>query len=267
VQATPGETQRSGARTVAVTGAGSGIGRAIAAAFAAEGDRVHVCDISAPRLEATLGRLPGASGAVVDVADAAALRAFLEDAADGTGLDVLVNCAGIFDGYAGIEETSKDLWDRIIDINLTGAFNGCKIAAELMRRNGAGRIINIGSIASFSGGADGLAYTASKAGLLGLTRRLAFDVGPHGITANVICPGTIATDIRANSAEILGDAAVDMDRGVGVALGADTRDFLVRVGRAGTVDEVAATAVFLASDGAAYINGETIAVDGGWLSV
>lgn len=253
---------------MAITGAGSGIGRAIAEAFAAAGDRVLACDISRERLDDTLARLgDGAWGDVVDVSDADALSAFLGRSGEHGGLDVLVNNAGVFDGYAGIEETTHALWDRIISINLTGCFNGCKIATELMRPRGRGRIVNVGSIASYRGAADGLAYTASKAGLLGLTRRLAFDVGPYGITANVICPGTIATDIRANSAEILGSASVEMNRGVGVGLSKEMLDFLIPVRRKGTVEEVAAVAIFLASDGAAYINGETIAVDGGWLSV
>jgi NAD(P)-dependent dehydrogenase (short-subunit alcohol dehydrogenase family) len=125
----------------------------------------------------------------------------------------------------------------------------------------------VGSIASFRGGPDGLAYTAAKTGMLGLMRRLAFDVGPHGITANVICPGAIATDIRANSAEILAETAVDMNRGVSATFSQEMLDYLIPVRRRGNPEEVAALAVFLASEGASYITGEAIAVDGGWLSV
>jgi NAD(P)-dependent dehydrogenase (short-subunit alcohol dehydrogenase family) len=256
------------ARTVAITGAGSGIGRAVARAFAENGDEVVICDISPVRLDETLSLVgSGARGSVVDVSNFAALSTFLHDVGEADGLDVIVNNAGVFDGYAGIDETSAELWRRVIDINLTGCFYGCKIAAALMTSRGRGRIVNIGSIASFRGRADGLAYTASKAAILGLTRRLAFDVGRYGITANVICPGTISTDIRSNSQEILGEDRVEMNRGVGVGLSQELLDFLIPARRKGTSDEVAALAVFLASPGASYINGEAIAVDGGWLAV
>jgi NAD(P)-dependent dehydrogenase (short-subunit alcohol dehydrogenase family) len=254
-------------RSVAVTGGGSGIGRAIARAFAGAGHRVHVGDISAARLAATQESIAGDSGRsvathVLDVTDMAAVEAFAEAAdADGDGLGVFVNCAGVFDGYAGIDETSPELWRKIIDVNLMGCFHGCKVAAARLSARGGGRIINIGSVAGRHGRADGLAYAASKAGIEGMTRRLAIDVGRHNITANVIAPGVIATDIRANSAEVLGEL-VDVNRGVGTS--SDKMDYLIPVGRPGHVDEVAATALFLAGDAAAYITGQVVYVDGGW---
>ena len=253
-------------RTVAVTGAGSGIGQAIALAFAQTGDHVHVGDVSATRLAETQAAL-GANSAVtthlLDVTDFAAMQQFVRAAdADGNGgLAVFVNCAGVFDGYAGIDETTPELWQRIIDVNLTGCFNGCKAAAAALVPRGAGRIINIGSVAGQHGGADGLSYAASKAGIEGMTRRLAIDVGRHGITANVIAPGVISTNIRANSAEVLGDL-VNVNRGVGTS--SDKMDYLIPVGRPGRADEIAAAAYFLASDAAAYITGQVISVDGGW---
>ena len=253
-------------RTVAVTGAGSGIGRAIALAFVEEGDHVHIGDISSSRLAEAAAALGGPANCTahqLDVTDFAAMSAFVH-AADGdgdSGMSVFVNCAGVFDGYAGIDETSPELWRRIIDINLTGCFNGCKAAAAALMPRGIGRIINVGSVAGKHGGADGLSYAASKAGIEGMTRRLAIDVGRHGITANVIAPGVIGTNIRANSAEVLGDL-VNVNRGVGTS--SDKMDYLIPVGRPGRADEVAATAVFLATDAAAYITGQVISVDGGW---
>ncbi len=153
----------------------------------------------------------------------------------------------------------------MLDVNLTGCFLGTKVAAELMISQGSGRIISIGSIATFRGGADGIAYTAAKAGMHGMTRRLAFDVGRHGVTANMICPGVIPSGIRANSAEVLGDLSPEQHRGIGVTQ--ELMDFLIPAGRPGLPQEVAAVAVFLASDGAAYVNGTAVSVDGGWVAV
>jgi NAD(P)-dependent dehydrogenase (short-subunit alcohol dehydrogenase family) len=252
-------------RVVAVTGAGSGIGRAIARAFAERGDIVHASDVSERRLGETVAELAPRGVVrthVADVADFAAVKRFVEAAdADGDGLAVFVSCAGVFDGYAGIDETSPELWHRVLDVNLTGCFHGCKAASAVMAPRGRGRIISIGSVAGTHGGADGLAYAASKAGIEGMTRRLALDLGRSGITANVVAPGVISTAIRANSAEVLGDL-VDVDRGVGTS--SEKMDWLIPVGRPGRADEVAAAVLYLASDDAAYITGQVLHIDGGW---
>ena len=252
-------------RTVAITGAGSGIGRAIARAFAVQGDVVVLGDVSERRLAESKDELDPFGEIhvhVVDVTDFAAVERFV-DAADaaGPGLAVQVNSAGVFDGYAGIEETSPELWRRIIDVNLTGCFHGCKAASAVMARRGKGRIVNIGSVAGQHGGADGLSYAASKAGIEGMTRRLALDLAPHAVTANVVAPGVITTDIRQNSAEVLGDL-VDVNRGVGTS--SEKMDWLIPIGRPGRADEVAAAVVFLASEEAAYITGQVLHIDGGW---
>ncbi|WP_190813044.1 SDR family NAD(P)-dependent oxidoreductase [Saccharopolyspora pogona] len=253
-------------RGVIITGAAAGIGRAIARRFVEAGDSVYLADISETRLSAAVEELAGCGGPVqgrqLDVTDFAADESLVAEVAGAVGhLDVFVNNAGVFDGYAGVSETSPQLWRKIIDVNLTGYFHGAKAASAPMIEHGTGRIINIGSVAGQRGAADGLAYAAAKAGIEGMTRRLAIDVGPHGVTANVVAPGVIATDIRANSSEVLGDL-VDTNRGVGVS--PDLMDFLIPAHRSGQPAEIAAAVEFLASREASYVNGQVIHVDGGW---
>lgn len=249
-------------RNVAITGAGAGIGLAIAQAFAALGDRVFIADISEDRLDAANAAIEGdVTTLVTDVRNPVDVKKFIGAASANGGLDVFVSNAGIFDGYASIEETSPELWDRIIGVNLTGAYHGVKAAAETMIPARRGRIIIVGSVAGQRGGADGLSYAASKAGLEGMNRRLAIDVAPHGITSNVVAPGVIKTDIRANSAEQL-EGIVDVNRGVGATQ--EMMDFLIPSKRNGEPREIADVVVFLASEQASYLTGQTIAVDGGW---
>jgi NAD(P)-dependent dehydrogenase (short-subunit alcohol dehydrogenase family) len=254
------------ARTVAITGAGSGIGHAIAAGFLDEGCAVFASDLSQNRIEESatvLGHPPTLHTRVVDVSDYDAVERFVTDAAGASGmLDVMVNCAGVFDGYAGIEETSPALWAKVLGINLTGAYHGCRAAALRMIPQKSGRIVTIGSVAGQRGAADGLSYAASKAGIEGLNRRLAVDVGPHHVTANVVAPGVIRTSIRATSEEVLGDLVATQQRGVGVS--PELMDFLIPAHRSAAPSEVASVVLFLASDAAAYVNGQVIGVDGGW---
>jgi 3-oxoacyl-[acyl-carrier protein] reductase len=253
-----------GERSVVVTGAGSGIGRAIARAFAAKGDVVHVIDISAESVEDTTNAISGhVEGHVADVSVLADVERIVQTAAFKAGgrLDVFVNAAGVFENYAGIDNITAELWDRVIKINLTGCFNGCKAAVAAMPEPGGGRIITIGSIAAYRGGADGLAYCASKAALLGLNRRLSIEVARRGITSNVICPGATETPIRETSAEVLGDLFPTEQR---LGQPPEVREWLIPAGRAASPDEIAALAMFLGSDAAGYITGQAICIDGGW---
>lgn len=249
-----------------VTGAGSGIGKSIALTLAREGYSVFLSDVSEDRLHQAVleAREVGiADGVVADVSQVDQVERLFQKASSNLNkVDVVVNAAGVFDGYAGIEDTSCELWQKIIDINLTGCFYTCKEASKWMIAQRSGRIINISSVGGLRGSADGLAYTASKFGLIGLTKRLAVDLGKYGVTVNAVCPGVIQTSIRATSAEVLGGIAPDMNAGVGVSQGFLDRTVPLR--RTGDTSEIAEVVAFLASDKASYIHGQSIAVDGGW---
>jgi NAD(P)-dependent dehydrogenase (short-subunit alcohol dehydrogenase family) len=248
-----------------VTGGGSGIGRAIALALAADGASVAVLDLQPKGGQETVGLIEAAGGKAafvpVDVRNWEDVdRAFGEAVAAVGALGIVVNAAGILDGYAQADVVAPTVWERVIGINLTGTFWCCKRAlAELLPKGG--RIVNIASTAGLVGDGGGPAYVASKHGVVGVTRQLAVQYAERGLTVNAICPGPIATPLRTNSTEILGADAPPMG-GIG---GDPSRvKAIVPVGRYGTVEEIAALAVFLASREAGYITGQTHVIDGGW---
>jgi NAD(P)-dependent dehydrogenase (short-subunit alcohol dehydrogenase family) len=254
-------------RTAVVTGGETGIGLGISAALAAAGARVVIGGILAEAGAAAVEEIRKAGGEVefrrTDVRFASEIESLVEFAVERHGqLDIMVNNAGVFDGFASCLETTERLWNQVIDINLKGCFLGCQAALKRMVPQRWGRIINTSSVGGLRGAADGLAYTASKFGVIGVTRQAACTYAESGVTINAICPGVIATGIRQNSARILGPDGPDMQRGVGSDPDAYKR--MVPAKRKGLPSEVAATVVFLASDGAAYINGQAIAIDGGW---
>ena len=254
-------------RTAVVTGGETGIGLAISEALAAAGARVMIGGILADEGHTAVAQLQASGCAAefrpTDVRSAQQVDSLIQAAVDLFGrLDIMVNNAGVFDGFASCIETTEGLWDQVIAINLKGCFLGCQAALRRMLPQRGGRIINTSSVGGLRGAADGLAYTASKFGVIGITRQMACTYAEHGITVNAICPGVIATDIRRKSATILGAAAPPMQHGVGTDPDAYKR--LVPARRKGLASEVAAAAAFLASDAAAYINGQALAIDGGW---
>jgi len=255
-------------KVAVVTGAGSGIGRGIALAMAARGARVAAVDLDGKSAEETARLLMGAGGKGVgvqaDTSRAADVDRAVTAAVSQLGpLDVMVNNAGILDGYFNVDETDETVWSRVIGINLTGVFLGCKRALQEMLPREAGRIINMASVAGLNGTGGGAAYVASKHGVVGLTRQMAVTYSARGITINAVAPGPILTGLRAHSQEILGPGVPDMS-GRGVAVSDEQVRAIAPAGRRGTVEEIASAVCFLASDGAGYITGHTLVVDGGW---
>jgi len=241
-------------RVAVVTGGASGAGAAICREFVAEGAAVIVADRNiegARRLAAELSKDGKALAIEVDVTDSARVAELARQAKEQCGaVDIVVNNAGVRIVKPFLEHTDED-WRRMLDINLTGHFLCARAFAPGMVERGWGRIINVGSIASFVGRPDRVAYCAAKAGVLGLTRGIAIDLRHTGVTANTIAPGSIATPLNA---EAKNDSQVDW--------GGETA-----VGRWGEGRDIARAAVFLASDDASYVNGTTLTVDGGWVEL
>ncbi|HOD65974.1 MAG TPA: 3-oxoacyl-[acyl-carrier-protein] reductase [candidate division Zixibacteria bacterium] len=235
-------------KTVVVTGSARGIGRAIAERFARAGARVVISDVDDAALAAAAAAMPGeAIGVRADVTSSADAEALIAAAQERFGsVDVVVNNAGVTRDTLLVRMDEKD-WDMVLDINLKGAFLVTKSAAKVMMKQRSGRIINVSSVVGLFGNAGQTNYAASKAGLLGLTKSAAKELGARGITVNAVAPGFIETDIT----RVLPEEA--------------RARFLERsvIKRAGTPDDVAAAVMFLASDAAAYITGHVIAVDGG----
>lgn len=242
-------------RVAVITGAGSGIGRAMATAFVAAGARVLAVDLSAERLAETrahAGDPEALEPHVADAADEAAIAGMLAAAEARFGpVDILCNNAGILDRMAPLDETDNALWHRVVGVNLTGPFLACRAALPGMLARGRGVIVNTCSIAGLLGGRAGIAYTATKHGLLGLTRSIAATYGDRGIRCNAVSPGSVKTDLAAG---VEPSAAGWALRQKGLA---------TRPPQA-VPEEIAPVAVFLASDEARYVNGANIVADAGW---
>ena len=247
-----------------VTGAGSGIGRACALALGKRGFSVAALDLDEKSAAATAAQIPGANGYRVDVSVARQVDAAVGAAVRDLGpLEVLVNNAGILDGYFNADEMDEAVWRKVIDIDLTGTFLVAKRALAEMLPRSRGRIINMASVAGLNGTGGGAAYIAAKHGVVGLTRQMAVAYGARGITVNCVCPGAIPTGLRPHSQAILGPGVPDMSQR-GVAVNDDQVRALVPAGVRGTTDDIANAVCFLASPEAAYINGHSLVVDGGW---
>ena len=236
-------------KTVLVTGATGGIGAACCRAFAGEHANVVVADLDRMATDSLARELGGGSvGTALDVTDPQSVTAAVELATATFGaLDVLVSCAGIFHATP-LDEISVDEWDRIQAVNLRGTFLVAQAAVRVMIPRRTGRVITVASLAGQTGGlAAGASYAASKAGVVALTKSIARYAGPHGVTANSVNPGVIETSMLDGWAPEAVGTVVDA----------------TPLRRVGTPDEVASTVVWLASDGASFVHGAHVDVNGG----
>lgn len=243
-------------RVVVVSGAGHGIGRAIAATFANLGAVVHGCDLR-PEPMAETARLTGATMKVLDLTDRRSATAWIRDVEQSTGqaVYVLVNNAG---GVAGqvmhpIDEISDDEWQIVFDVNVGAAMGLSRAVAPAMKKAGAGRIVNISSGAGLQASLTGIqAYCSAKHAVIGLTRQLAHELGPFGITVNSVAPGFIrsnpSTEVQWESYGPEGQKAL-VDR--------------IAMKKLGTAQDIANGVLFFASDLAGFVNGQILQVDGG----
>ncbi len=235
-------------QVVIVTGASRGIGRAIAAAFAAKGAKVACVATTLANATATAETIGGSARAYAcDVSDSASVEVLFEAILADLGTpSVLVNNAGITRDGLIIRMKEED-WDRVLAVNLKGAYNCTRAAAKPMMKARYGRIINITSIIGQTGAAGQANYAASKAGLIGLTKSIAKELGSRNVTCNAVAPGFITTDMTA---ELSDDFRAHVEKSA-------------PAGRLGTPEDIAGAVVFLAEASSSYITGQTLTVDGG----
>ncbi|MFD1715678.1 SDR family NAD(P)-dependent oxidoreductase [Amnibacterium flavum] len=244
-------SQRFAGRTVIVTGAASGIGRATAERIAREGGRVIAVDISEEKLNELAATLPASEIVVVagDITKQESVDAIV--AAAGERIDGLANVAGINDDFSPLHETSDAMWDRVIGVNLTGAFKLSRAVIPVMLAAGQGSIVNIASEAGLRGNASGNAYTVSKHGVIGLTRSAAFMYGREGLRINAVAPGGVATGIP-------------FPPHVSESGQAKLTPYQMQIPTLATAEQLAASITFLLSDDGVNINGVVLPSDGGW---
>lgn len=248
---TPG---RFDGQTVVITGAGSGIGRATALRVAREGGRVIASDISQPRLEALVAELPGLAVLPVagDVGDEAGVAAIV--AAAGETVHALANVAGIMDNFAPVHEVTDEIWEHVFHVNVMGIVRLTRALVPVMLEAGYGSIVNITSEAGLRGSAAGVAYTASKHAVIGITKQSAVIYGPRGIRSNAVAPGATITNIQASfGSQMAVERLMPLMQAV--------------IPPPAQANQLAASITFLLSRDSTNINGVVLPSDGGWSAI
>jgi len=240
-----------------VTGAGSGMGKAIAIRFAEEGARVVVSDINEGAAEQTASEIRGSGGEAVslrtDVTSEQEVEELIRASVDRFGtLDILVNNAGILDNFVSAKDLTDELWERVFAVNATGPMRTTRKALPIFLEKGKGNIINIVSLGGLFGSRAGAAYTAAKHAAVGFTKNVGFQYAGQGIRCNGIAPGSVVTNIGAS---ITAPDSFGMERAM-AGLNLSPRN--------AQPTEIAGVAVFLASDDSSFINGAIVTADGGW---
>ncbi|MFC6716724.1 SDR family NAD(P)-dependent oxidoreductase [Natrialbaceae archaeon GCM10025810] len=245
------------AKTAFITGAGSGLGRKAAELFAEEGATIVAADVDLEACAETIDRVEAAGGEgralELDVRDAAAFEAAIDETVEREGLDVVLNNAGVSHERASVEEIDAEERDRVIDVNVKGVWNGCHAAIPHFKEQGSGAIVNTASLAGVIGAPKLGAYSLSKGAVVNFTRTVAAEVGPYGVRANAVCPGVTDTAMpRKNRTEEEWKA---------------TKEEMARhypLKRLGEPEDIANAMLFLSSDEAAWITGHALVVDGGF---
>ena len=246
-------------KVAVITGAGSGMGRAMANLFSSEGAKIVAAEWNAESLDAVVAEIRAAGGEVVGVQGNVALEAddakIIETAVATFGtVDVLCNNAGVMDVNQAVGEVTNEMWERVLGVNLNGPMFLSRLAVPIMSAKGSGSIVNTASVAGVSGAAAGVAYTVSKHGIIGLTRNTAWVYGPSGVRCNAIAAGAVQTNIMQS---------VDPTKMYPTGSARYQLYYGCIPAQLEAID-IANLALFLASDDARYINGAIIPADAGW---
>jgi len=244
-------------KTALITGAGSGIGRAMANLFSKNGGVVTVVDLIPDRVKQVVNEIKAtggiATGIIADLSVQVEVERIVDETVKSYGrVDILCNNAGIMDGVKPVADTPDDVWERVLDINLNAPFVASRRVIPTMLKQGGGTIINTASVAGLFGGIAGAAYTVSKHGLIGLTRNIAAFYGPKGVRCNAMALGAVNTNIGVGPGQPNPAGMEHLNKVASM------------VPRLADPAEIANLALFLASDKSSYVNGSVIVIDGGW---